>query len=187
MAPVRCWWFIGRVIFYKRSALLSCKRWSDKITAREREGGWARMVEERRGMELSRIFACGLACAGCAANPEQNCRERFKASLAPYFRPTFERISRVHTLFRALCVCMRFLCCSKAWGRLITINVVGESYRSVNWFRLRSEERNGEACSPDELLAGLELLSVKSKFFFFILWFVTSCWYELHLYFDEIV
>lgn len=64
------------------------------------------MVEERRGMELSRIFACGLACAGCAANPEQNCRERFKASLAPYFRPTFERISRVHTLFRALCVCV---------------------------------------------------------------------------------
>lgn len=59
----------------------------------EREKGW-------NYREFSR------AASRVRQNPEQNCRERFKASLAPYFRPTFERISRVHTLFRPVCVCM---------------------------------------------------------------------------------
>lgn len=73
--------------------------------AEEREKGW-------NYREFSR------AASRVRQNPEQNCRERFKASLAPYFRPTFERISRTHPLSTRVCVyvCMRFLCdvCSKA-------------------------------------------------------------------------
>lgn len=57
----------------------------------EREKGW-------NYREFSR------AASRVRQNPEQNCRERFKASLAPYFRPTFERISRTHPLSTRVCV-----------------------------------------------------------------------------------
>lgn len=114
-----------------------------------------------------------------------------------------------HPVPRTVCVRMRFLCNMVFESvRLITINVVGESYRNVNWFRLRSEERNGKACSPNELssIFVFELLSMwKVIFFFFLeLWIVRFFYFyfiicnklltiqisrdesKYHLYSDEI-
>lgn len=67
------------------------------------------MVEERRGMELSRIFACGLACAGCAANPEQNCRK------PPLHRTSGQPSNEFHVYTPCFepCVCVCASCAAR--------------------------------------------------------------------------
>lgn len=71
---VRCWWFIGRIIIYKRLVRASVIAFDRRIKLHHRGG-----KEKERERELSRIFACSLACS--LQLHERNCRERFKPPL----------------------------------------------------------------------------------------------------------